>query len=637
MLTSNVVDTPSVPPTSTALNGISCTSHSTLTPKMSDFVAAAADAFVAAARAVADDSGTVILTMTNFGFIDLAENLIASIARHAPASLAHLLMLALDDESKKHFDDDGRIATVLVPRRRGAATYDGNAASFGSVGFVGICHEKAWLVAHLMRFGLHVLWTDSDIVWLDDARLLVARQSTALAAMPRIESVAPLLPVAHARARIVRDADAVDFVFQADDDGLCAGFFLARASPRALRFMDSVLCYLNPVVCDQMSMRRFVDDTFDGSQLNVVVLDRTAFPNGTAFFDLKLPQRQSIQPCIIHNNCIIGHDSKVRRFVDFRLWFRDNRPTPTPTLLAAISSTSRAGWHCSATLRGHREVVGALLVMPDGALLSGSHDKSLRTWRNDVCSHIEVMHMRGGVWSLGRLDETVFTGSHDRTAIAWQRGVGGESTGAWQQTVSFAGHTRPVNALCIGNDGTLVTASDDATLRSWTASTGAKLKVFVGHTDCVTALAVSGGAVFSASMDSTARAWQLSTARCMQMYVGHTAWVRCIVAPAGSTMIYTGSADRTMRAWDQRSGDCLSVVPFDDGIAALLADGDRLLVACDRGAIVSLALPKLDNCVLIRASPNETDAPFLTSIAVLEQNKAIAVGFANGSIEIWRH
>jgi hypothetical protein len=218
----------------------------------------------------------------------------------------------------------------------------------------------------------------------------------------------------------LRDAPTrVDFVFQADDDGLCAGFYLgARRLAARAPLHGCVLVFLNPVVCDQMSMRHFIDHSFDGAKLNVVVLDRTAFPNGTAYFNLKLPQRQSITPCIVHNNCIIGHDSKVRRFVEYRLWFRDNatnadaaRPHrchfSRPRLAALPKRYAVTEKQCA-----------RCLALPErGELLSGSHDKTLRTWTNaEQCAHVEYMHKRGGVWALARVGETVFTCSHDRTA-----------------------------------------------------------------------------------------------------------------------------------------------------------------------------------------------------------------------------
>lgn len=45
----------------------------------------------------------------------------------------------------------------------------------------------------------------------------------------------------------------------------------------------------------------------DGSEaVKYYVLDRVRFPNGSAYFNAKLPQRLGVTPYIVHNNCIIG-------------------------------------------------------------------------------------------------------------------------------------------------------------------------------------------------------------------------------------------------------------------------------------------------------------------------------------------
>jgi WD40 repeat protein len=579
--------------------------------------------FVSVARSVADGSGTVVLSMCNHAFVDLADNLLASLPS---GTLAHTLMVALDDASLQHFAATSSVACVLAPRSS-ACVYDASAAAFGSVAFISICHLKAWLVAQLLQAGLHVLWTDTDIVWLSDARtqLDALRARPASAWRHRVSEIARLAPLLHDRARFARAGDPLDLIFQADDDGLCAGFFFARSSARTLAFMDSVLRYLNPLVCDQMSMRRFIDDEFLGAQLNVGVLDRLDFPNGTVFFDLRAPQRQSVRPCIVHNNCVIGHDSKVRRFEQCGLWL-----VARAARRASLRELPPVALEWSA-MRGHGELVGALCALRDGSLLSGSHDKTLRTWSlaSQRCTHIGYVHMRGGVWSLAvASDGTAYTGSHDRTAAAWRF-----VDGAWAQVATFAGHTRPVNAICLADDGVLVTASDDGTLRSWSRLDGGKLKVFVGHTAPVTAVAVAGGAVFSASMDGSVRAWQLSTARCMQMYDGHVGWVRCVAVD--KTRLFSGGVDKTVRVFDQRSGDCLHELAFDDAIAALLlrSDDGALIVVCDRGGVFAVRLAAAATREQLRAGQ---EAGVVVTCASLLGENALALGLSDGSIQIAR-
>lgn len=51
----------------------------------------------------------------------------------------------------------------------------------------------------------------------------------------------------------------VDMQFQSDDDDICAGFYYAKSNARVIRFMEEGLKYLNPLIDDQMGMRRYLD------------------------------------------------------------------------------------------------------------------------------------------------------------------------------------------------------------------------------------------------------------------------------------------------------------------------------------------------------------------------------------------
>lgn len=94
----------------------------------------------------------------------------------------------------------------------------------------------------------------------------------------------------------------------------------------------------------------------DPSLVKYYVLDRVRFPNGSAFFNAKLPQRLGVVPYIVHNNCIIGlhlheeqhakqtlgHDSKVERFQMYDMWWMECEDNPyrlnKPAALTEVNS-----------------------------------------------------------------------------------------------------------------------------------------------------------------------------------------------------------------------------------------------------------------------------------------------------------
>jgi hypothetical protein len=76
-------------------------------------------------------------------------------------------------------------------------------------------------------------------------------------------------------------------------------------------------------------------------------------------------------------------------------------------------------------------------------------------------------------------------------------------------------------------------------------------KILQGHTGLVVSVALQGNTVVSGSDDKTVRVWDLQTGKQLQLLQGHTGWVTS-VAMQGNTVV-SGSCDNTVRVWDLRS------------------------------------------------------------------------------------
>lgn len=159
---------------------------------------------------------------------------------------------------------------------------------------------------------------------------------------------------------------------------------------------------------------------------------------------------------------------------------------------------------------GHIGAVNCIAALPDGRVVSGSEDSTLRVW-----------------------DPT---------------------TGQCLQTLK--GHLRAVKCVAVFSDGKrVVSGSEDHTLRVWDAATGDCLQTLKGHTGCVSSIAVlKDGRVVSGAdsilqNDSTIRVWDAATGDCLQALKGHSGSISCIdVLPDGR--IVSGSSDGTVRVWD---------------------------------------------------------------------------------------
>ncbi|MHA7841618.1 MAG: hypothetical protein ACX932_07125, partial [Gammaproteobacteria bacterium] len=117
---------------------------------------------------------------------------------------------------------------------------------------------------------------------------------------------------------------------------------------------------------------------------------------------------------------------------------------------------------CLNTWTGHTDRVRAVTVLPDGTVVSGSFDNTLRHWDPQT----------------------------------------GQCLNTW------TGHTSPVYAVTVLPDGSVVSGCLDKTLRHWDPQTGQCLNTWTGHTSIVCIVTVlPDGTVVSGSFDNTLRHW----------------------------------------------------------------------------------------------------------------------------------
>jgi WD40 repeat protein/mono/diheme cytochrome c family protein len=145
---------------------------------------------------------------------------------------------------------------------------------------------------------------------------------------------------------------------------------------------------------------------------------------------------------------------------------------------------------------------------------------------------------------------SVVSASEDKTIRMWDLGSGAERR-------HCVGHTDEVSSVALTTDGRyILSGSRDRSVRLWDARTGEEIRRFPGHTDIVRAVAVSadGKQGLSAGADRTVRLWDLNTGREKCCLTGHGGPVTCIAFAPDARLALSGGQDRTVRLWDLTAG-----------------------------------------------------------------------------------
>ena len=130
------------------------------------------------------------------------------------------------------------------------------------------------------------------------------------------------------------------------------------------------------------------------------------------------------------------------------------------------------------------------------------------------------------------------------------------AVGLWSgsEPLWLDGHEAAVNAVVIGEDGTLYSAGDDFTLRVWSPQ-GDALAVWQGHKGKVVSLALSPdqSLIASASWDGTIGLWPVDGSN-PRFLEGHGGPVNDVAFAAEGRALYSASADGSIRRWNLAEG-----------------------------------------------------------------------------------
>ena len=266
---------------------------------------------------------------------------------------------------------------------------------------------------------------------------------------------------------------------------------------------------------------------------------------------------------------------------------------------------------------------------------------------------------------VAKREELVTTGG-DGIARLWAL------SGATRLLRKMQDHSGEITGSAVARDGrVLVTTSTDTLTREWDLASGRLLSDLVGHNNRVNGVAFSrdGSSFVTWSADGTARVWDTERPAARVILAGHGESVTSASFDRSGERVLTTAADGKARVWVShvdselqpiatlpapivsakfsRQGNVAAITDAR-GIEVLGVGGDRIASLSARG-VQALAISGDGSFVaasddsgvrrwrLPEPQPDETIdvlwAP--TAVALDQRGKRIALGSANGEIQVW--
>ena len=256
-------------------------------------------------------------------------------------------------------------------------------------------------------------------------------------------------------------------------------------------------------------------------------------------------------------------------------------------------------------------------------------------WMPPVC----LMTLQGHTgWvtgvALSADGQTIVSGSDDKTIKVWDA-----QSGNCRQTL--LGHTESVNDVALSADGhMIVSGSYDKTIKVWDAQSGACRQTLLGHTDSVGIMALSADGhmivsrsrawvgIGKSSID-TFKVWDAQSGACCQTFQEHTSWVRSIALSADGQLIVFGSSDGSIKVWDAQSGVFRQTLLGHTGSVRFLA------LSADSHTIVSGSNDGVKVWDTRSGACRQTNTDIDGGVAISGDGQTIVSGSSDKTIKVW--
>jgi len=301
--------------------------------------------------------------------------------------------------------------------------------------------------------------------------------------------------------------------------------------------------------------------------------------------------------------------------------FRKTQPT--------LQQYYQTGTRIETLPKCHKSSVNCLdFDIPFGALCStGYNDRIIKIW--DLSRYKEIGKMDGHIDRINCMEmnskyNMLITGSKDTTLKLWDISAATEAYAASEANDNapsdsvytsccvhtFEAHVDEVTCMSI-NSGTLVSGSQDKTIRVWDLITGNCVQTLdinfstiplqtsstsetelnkdvmsnepMGNISVTGALQAYDVALATGTVDGLVRLWDLRSGEVIRTLKGHSNAITCL--KFDTTNIVTGSLDKSVKTWDLRTGGMIDSFTFGSHIRSLDFDKNKIIVATEENSV----------------------------------------------------
>ncbi|RWS11910.1 hypothetical protein B4U79_00657, partial [Dinothrombium tinctorium] len=237
------------------------------------------------------------------------------------------------------------------------------------------------------------------------------------------------------------------------------------------------------------------------------------------------------------------------------------------------------------TLVGHSGAVTCVAFAPNGVFcVSGGEDQTLRIWGLTLGLVVSSFKEQNKIVTVSISGDSRRILSVDSQGIhkLWQADTGNQLIVVQKQNCKVK---------LFGNIVFSISGKNDNSVRFWSIYEPESEKV-VSHTEPINCYTVTHDCqtIITGSQDMSLKVWEVSTGKITQVLVGHEESVSCVAtAPFNPSMIISGSQDCNLIVWDMTTGsemftlsnhtaNVIDVKLSLDGTVAVSASEDNFLI-----------------------------------------------------------